>query len=190
MELLELAERVVGQARQGEQVEVFLGRSHQTEVKVFDGAVESLSSADTQGVGVRVSVDGRQGFAYAASLDDPIIAETLDEARDNAAFGTVDEYLGLATPDGVEPVDLELFRPELAAFPTDRKVEMALELERAVRAADPRIRGVESADYGDSVSESAIASTEGVRVTARRSGCSIVASAMAGEGSEPMTGSG
>ncbi|MDQ3641925.1 MAG: TldD/PmbA family protein [Actinomycetota bacterium] len=189
-DLLELAERIVGQARPGEQVEVFLGRSHHTEVKVFDGAVESLSSADTQGVGVRVVVDGRQGFAYAASLEDPIIAETLDEARDNAGFGTVDEFLGLAAPDGVEPVDLDLFRPELAAFPTDRKVEMALELERAVRAADPRIRGVESADYGDSVSESAIASTEGVRATTRRSGCSIVASAMAGEGTETMTGSG
>jgi PmbA protein len=189
-ELLELAERIVDRARPGEQVEVFLGRSHHTEVKVFDGAVESLSSADTQGVGVRVIVDGRQGFAYAASLDDAIVAETLDEARDNAAFGTVDEFLGLASPDGVAPVDLDLFRPELAAFPADRKVEMALELERAVKAADARIRGVEAAEYGDSSSESAIASTAGVRATTRRSSCSIVASAMAGEGTETMTGSG
>ena len=76
-ELLALAERIVGQARTGEQVEAFLGRSQHTAVKVFDGAVESLSSADTQGVGVRVIVDGRQGFAYAASLEGPIIAETL-----------------------------------------------------------------------------------------------------------------
>ena len=189
-ELLALAESIVGQARTGEQVEAFLGRSRHTAVKVFDGAVESLSSADTQGVGVRVIVDGRQGFAYAASLEGPVIAETLDEARDNAAFGTVDEFLGLVGPDGVAPVDLDLFRPELTDFPTDRKVEMALELERAVRAADSRIRGVEAAEYGDSVSESAIASTEGVRATTRRSGCSIVASAMAGEGSETMTGSG
>lgn len=189
-DLLELAERIIGEAKAGEQVEVFLGRSHHTDVKVFDGAVESLSSADTQGVGVRVIVDGRQGFAYAASLEDSIVAETLEEARDNAAFGTVDEFLGLATPDGVEPVDLDLFRPELAQFPADRKVEMALELERAVKAADSRIRGVESAEYGDSRSESAIASTTGVRAATRRSSCSIVASAMAGEGTETMTGSG
>jgi PmbA protein len=67
---------------------------------------------------------------------------------------------------------------------------MTLELERAVRAADPRIRGVESAEYGDSVSESAIASTAGIRTTTRRSGCSIVASALAGEGTETQTGSG
>jgi PmbA protein len=189
-ELLDLAERVVAQARTGEQVEVYLGRSHHTEVKVFDGAVESLSSADTQGVGVRVITGGRQGFAYAASLDDDVVAETLSEARDNAQFGTVDEYLGLAAPDGVEPVDLDLYRPEITSFPADRKVELALELERAVRAADPRIRGVEAAEYGDSVSESAIASTEGIRATTRRSGCSIFASALAGQGTGTMTGSG
>jgi PmbA protein len=189
-ELLELAERIVERAKPAEQVEAYLGRGHHTEVKVFDGAVESLSSADTQGVGVRVIVDGRQGFAYAASLDESIIAETLEEARDNAGFGTVDEYLGLARPDGVEPVDLDLFRPELAEFPADRKVEMALELERSVRAADPRIRGVEMAEYGDSSGESAIATTTGVRATSRRTSCSIVASAMAGEGTETMTGSG
>jgi len=188
--LLDLAGRVAGRALPGEQVEVYLGRGHHTEVKVFDGAVESLSSADTQGVGVRVITGGRQGFAYAASLDDAVVAETLAEARDNAAFGTVDEHLGLAAPDGVEPVDLDLFRPELAAFPAERKIELALELERAVRAADPRIRGVESAVYGDSTSESAIASTEGVRATTRRTVCSIVASALAGEGTETQTGSG
>jgi len=188
--LLDLAERILERASPGEQVEVFAGRSHHTEVKVFDGAVESLSSADTQGVGVRVVVGGRQGFAYAASLEDDMVADTLAEARDNAGFGTVDDCLGLTGPDGVEPVDLDLFREELARFPTERKIEMTLELERAVRAADPRIRGVESAEYGDSVSESAIASTEGVRATTRRSGCSIVVSALAGEGSETQTGSG
>lgn len=189
-ELLELAEKIVGEAQAGEQVEVYLGRGHHTSVKVFDGAVESLSSADTSGVGVRVIVDGRQGFAYAASLEASIVAETLAEARDNAAFGTVDEYLGLVSPDGVEPVDLDLYREELAQFPADRKVELALELERAVRAADPRIRGVEMAEYGDSSGESAIATTTGVRATSRRTSCSIVASAMAGEGTETMTGSG
>ncbi|HEX2048586.1 MAG TPA: TldD/PmbA family protein [Acidimicrobiales bacterium] len=189
-ELLEVAERVLDQARPGEQVEVFLGRSHHTEVKVFDGAVESLSSADTQGVGVRVIVDGRQGFAYAASLDESVVAETVAEARDNAQFGTVDEFLGLVAPDGVEPVDLDLYRPEITEFPAERKVELALELDRAVKAADPRIRGVEAAEYGDSVSESATASTEGIRATSRRSGCSIYASALAGEGTGTMTGTG
>ena len=188
--LLELAERVVAEARPGEQVEAYLGRSSRTEVKVFGGEVESLSSADTAGIGVRVVVDGRQGFAYAGSLDADVVADVLAEARDNASFGTIDEYLGLVGPDGVAAADLDLFRDALAAFPTDRKVQLALDVDRATRAADPRIRGLESAGYGDSSSESAIVSTEGIRVTSRRTNCSIWAEALAGEGTDTQTGYG
>ncbi len=189
-DLLDLVDRVVAWAEPGEQVEAYAARGHHTEVKVFDGDVESLSSADTSGIGVRVVVGGRQGFAYAGSLDESVLAETLAEARDNAGFGSVDEFLGLPSPDGVEPVDLDVFRPELATFPADRKVELALEVERATRAADRRIRGVETASYGDTLAESALASTEGIRTSARRTVCYVNADAIAGEGAESQTGYG
>src|SRR5947207_600214 len=96
--LLALVRKLAGEARPLEQVEAYAARSHQTEVKVFGGEVESLSSADVDGVGVRVVVDGRQGFAWAGSLEPDIVAETLTEARDNAGFGSLDEHLGLPTP--------------------------------------------------------------------------------------------
>ncbi len=189
-DLLALAERVAGWAADGEQVEAYVARSHHTEVKAFGGEVESLSSADTEGIGIRVVTGGRQGFAYAASLDETVVAETLAEARDNATFATVDEFAGLARPDGVEPVDLDLWCPELAVFPADRKVAIALEVERATRAADPRIRGIESAQYGDVASEAAVASSEGIRASSRRTVCSVYADAMAGEGTDTQTGYG
>ncbi len=189
-DLLDLVERVVDRARPGEQVEAYASRGHHTEVKVFDGEVESLSSADTSGIGVRVVVGGRQGFAYAGSLDEAVLAETLAEARDNAGFGTVDEFLGLASPDGVEAADLDLFRPELAAFPAAAKVELALEVERATRSGDSRIRGVETSGYGDTVAESALASTEGIRTSARRTVCYVTADAIADDGSGSQTGYG
>src|SRR5436305_7954095 len=102
-ELLVIAERVAAQAKDGEEVEAYVARTRDTEVKVFDGDVESLSSAETEGVGVRVVHEHRQGFAYAGSLDPDAVAEALDEARDNAAFGTEDPFLGLPEPDGVAP---------------------------------------------------------------------------------------
>ena len=43
-------------------------------------------------------VDHRQGYAWAGSLDADVVAETLAEARDNAAFGAPDECYGLAAP--------------------------------------------------------------------------------------------
>jgi len=44
-ELLDLAERVAGWTRGGEQVEAYVARTHDTSVRVYDGDVESLSSA-------------------------------------------------------------------------------------------------------------------------------------------------
>jgi len=188
--LLDIATRVAERAVAGEQIEAYLARSLSTDVKVFGGDIESLSSAETHGIGVRVVTGGRQGFAYAGSLDEGVIEETIAEARDNAGFGTVDEYLGLPEPGGVEATDLDLYREDMASVPASRKVDLALEAERATRAADSRIRGVETASYGDSAYEGAIASSLGVRAAWRRTVCSLYASALAGDGGETQTGYG
>jgi PmbA protein len=58
---------------------------------------------------------------------------------------------------------LDLFDAEVEAMPVDRKIDMALCLEAAVRSADPRVRGVRASIYEDVRSERFIASTRGVR---------------------------
>ncbi|MCU4185354.1 TldD/PmbA family protein [Acidiferrimicrobium sp. IK] len=189
-ELSELAERVAGWARDGEQVEAFVARGRDTEIQVYSGEVESLSSAESAGIGIRVVAGGRQGFAYAGSLAADVVEETLAEARDNAGFASPDEWVGLAVPDGVVAADLDLWRDDLAAFATADKVSLALDLEKAVRAGDPRIRQVESAEWGDGAYESAIATSTGIRAAWRRTVCYVSAQAVAGEGSETQTASG
>jgi PmbA protein len=189
-DLLEVGDRVVGWAREGEQVEAVAIRSRQTDIRAYGGEVEQLSSAEALGVGIRVISEGRQGFAYAGTFDDEVLQETLADARDNASFGTRDEWVALAEPDGVEPVALEVFRADLADLPTDRKVDIALELERAVRAGDPRISGIESAEYGDAIAEAAIVSTTGIRTSSRETAASLFCAALASEGSETQTGFG
>lgn len=189
-ELLEIADRVVGWARDGEQVEVVVGRSNSTEVRVYEGDIESLSSATTAGVGVRVVAGGRQGFAYAGTLDESVLGEVLAEARDNASFGTPDEFLGLAEPDGVALPELDLYHPGLATVPTDAKVTLALELERAVRAADTRITGIEAAEYADSISEGVVVSTTGIRAAGRDTGCYVGAYPLATDDGDTKTGFG
>jgi PmbA protein len=191
--LLDVARRVAGMAGAGEQVEAYVIRTHDTEVKVFDGEVESLSVAEVEGVGVRLLHDHRQGYAWAGSFDPDVVAETVAEARDNAGFGTPDEFLGLPEPAdvaGVDAADLDLWRDELLRTPTERKVALALEIEASTRAADARVRGVESAEYGDGAVEVAVASSLGVEASARRTVCSVASFALAGEGAETQTGYG
>lgn len=189
-ELLDLAERVVGLAEGSEQLEVVVVHEHETEVRAYEGEVESLTVAESRGVGVRVVSGNRQGFAYTGTLDEAAVGEALAEARDNLSFATPDEYCGVAEPDGVEPADMDLFRASLADYPTDAKVAMALELERLTRAADERISGIESAEYSDSITESAVATTTGIRATSRETGCFLSAYALAEQDGETQTGFG
>ena len=104
-ELLTVAESVVDQAAAGEQVEAYVARGTSTEVKAYDGEVEAFTSATSAGIGIRVVVDGRAGFAHAGSLEPDIIAETLAAARDNMAFAEADEWVAIAEPDGGTPIE-------------------------------------------------------------------------------------
>jgi PmbA protein len=189
-ELSNIVERIVGEAGAGEQLEAVAAYSRDTEVRVYEGEIEQFASAESQGVGIRVIANGRQGFAYAGSLDEAVIAETLAEARDNATFGSVDEFLGLAEPDGVAAAELDLYKPELASVPTEDKIALAIELERATRAADARITGIETAEYADVIAESAVATSTGVSNSSAETGCYLTSYALATEGDETQTGFG
>jgi PmbA protein len=190
-ELLDLARRIADRALPGEEIEAYVGRGSSLSVKAFGGEVESLTSAESFGVGVRIVRDRRQGFAHCGTLDDEVVLETLAEARDNVAFGEPDEFFGLPRPDGVDQPELDgLWRDELARVPVDRKVEMALELERRVMALDPRVTGVRTAGYGDSTGEAAVATNTGIASYGRGTWCHLSVSALARQGDETKIGGG
>jgi PmbA protein len=194
-DLLALAESVVAEAQPGEALEVYVARGTDTEVRAYDGEIESLATATSSGVGIRVlfgggDQGGRVGFAWAGSLEPEVVSAALGEARDNAEFATPDPFVVFASPDGHPVAGLDLWDDELVSVPTDKKVALALDLERQVRAADPRVRQVSSADYGDEQSEMALASTTGIRATARSTGAFLSVSAIAGEGADTQTGTG
>lgn len=189
-DLLSVAQQVLGWANEGEEVEVVAVHERDTEIRVYGGEIEQFTASESQGVGVRVIRDQRQGFAYAGTLDEDVLAETLTEARDNATFGTPDDFLGLATPDGVAVQALELFDATAASIPTQDKIAMTIELEAQTLAADSRIIGIESADYADSLSESALVSTAGLEVTSKESQSYVTSTALAEQDGDTQIGFG
>jgi PmbA protein len=192
-ELQIIADRVIEQSAAGEQMEAFVSRGGETEVRVYEGDVEHFVSAQSEGIGIRVIKDGRTGFAYAGTLDEAAISEVLAEARDNVAFGTIDEFAGLALPDGVAPTEQSLWDDTLADFATDRKIDIAKELEKLASGLDARVR-VDDSNYADAWGEAAVASTAGIRSVGRENGCYVSVSTLADEGegddAETQTGFG
>jgi PmbA protein len=188
-DLQALADSVVAQATSGEHVEAFVSRGIETDIRIYEGQVEHFVSAQSEGIGIRVVRDGRTGFAYAGTLDASAIAEVLADARENVQFGSPDEWAGLAEPDGVDVVAQSLWNETLAEYPTERKIELAKELERLTLAADRRVR-VDDSNYADVAVESAVSSTNGVRRSGRENGCFVSIGTLADDGDETQTGFG
>lgn len=191
-ELLDIARSIASRAGSGESIEAYVAAGTETEVRAYEGAVESLTAASTSGIGVRVLVEGgdgaRVGFASAGSLDADAIEAVVREARDNARFATPDEMVAFAVPDGHAVAELTLEDPSLAACSTDRKIAMAIEIERAARAADARVRQVDDASYGDATVESAIASSTGIEASTRRTMAWLSVAAIAHQDGQDQVG--
>ena len=117
-------------ARPGEQLEVFVARGRRPRVKAYGGEVESLTSAESAGVGIRVIRDHRQGFAHAGTLDDDVIARGAGRRpRQRRVRRARRVRTRWPTPDGVAAVEQDLWRDELVAVP-----------DRAQGRAGPRAR--------------------------------------------------
>ena len=77
--LLAIADEVIALSASNEQIEVIAVHDQETDIRVYKGELESFTASESQGVGIRVVQDGRQGMAYAGSLDMEILKETLSK---------------------------------------------------------------------------------------------------------------
>jgi PmbA protein len=186
-DLQAIADAIVAEAQPGEQIAAYLGRSSETDIRVRNQEIEHFVSAQSQSVSVTVIVDGCTGASSAGAFDETSWREVLAEARENATFGTPDEFAGLAEPDGVAIVEQKLWDDDLAAFPTDKKIEIAKELERLVLAEDSRIR-IDDVNYSDGSTEEASATTLGIRSSSRSNSCYATVSVLVDDNGETQTG--
>ncbi len=189
-DLISIGESIVSRATDAEQIEVYLLWERETSIRVYEKDIESLTSAEASGVGIRVISNGRVGISYAGTLDVGEIDRTLDEARDNARFGSVDVFAGVADPDGIEAPRLDLWSNDLMQAPTDRKIALAMDLEKLTLSKDKRIRSLNSSNYGDVSVEAAIVNSKGVASFSQQTYCWVWAYALAVANDETQTGYG
>ena len=141
--------------------EAFVQDSTGLEVRVFDAEVESLTEAGGRGLGIRAWIDGRAGYAYGTDLGEAGVGEIAAGAVEAARIADPDEHAGVPQPSG-EPREIPgLADPAAGEWSTERKVELAKQVERAAREADARVAAVETTVYVDERSSVALASSRG-----------------------------
>jgi PmbA protein len=186
-DLHELCAAAVGAATGDEAVEAYAEESRHTEASALRGEIEGLTFAESRGVGVRLIAGGRLGYAYAADPTADEVREAVRRARENAALAEADEFNLLPNFVPADPIPA-LYREDQAQISTDRKVALALDLERRAISIDPRATKIDAAQIGDAVSRVAIASTAGVQAEYARTDAWCVAVSLAVEGDETQTG--
>ena len=188
-DLLDLARAVVERSTSDEGLEAFLTHERDFSVKAYNGEVESLSSAEPRGAGVRILSGNKVGFAYTTDLTSEGLDAVVESARENAKHASEDDAVGLASGWAEDPADIpglvDAGQPDVSA---DDKVAFAVELERITRGYDPRIRTVEDAVYADSDTEIAIATSTGVSGSYRRTDAWCYSLAIATEGDDTQIG--
>ena len=188
-ELLDIAVAVAHRAIGSEHIEAFLTHERTFEARAFGGEIESVSSAEPRGAGIRVVLDHRVGFSYTTDLSDAGLGAALDLARANARFATEDEAVALAQGWSSRPADVAgLLDPAQPTVPAEDKVAFTLDLERATRAADPRVRTVEDAVYSDTEATIAIATSTGVEGAYARTDAWCYSVAIAEDGGDTEVG--
>ena len=187
MDLAELCRAALASAAAGEQAEAYAGWNRKTEVRARGGEVEALTSSESRGVGVRLVAGGRLGYAWAADPTADEARELLDAARASARHSTVDEANVLPAAAQAEPLS-GLYRPAVSELSSERKVSLAIDLERAAISAQPDVRKVEDVVYADAISRVAVVSTAGVEASYERTDCWCVVAALAERDGETQSG--
>ena len=157
-------------------------------VRVYAGEVESMSDAGGRGVGVRAFAGRRAGYAYGTDLSDEGVDEVARSAREAAALADEDEHEGLPEETGVSEVD-GLASPAFGDWPTERVVELVLEVDRAARAREG-VTQVENSVYSDAQGSVALANSRGFAACYGATQAWAYSSAFAGVGADLMTGLG
>src|SRR5262245_54042806 len=129
-------------------------------VRVYDSAVESVLEAGSRGAGVRVFAGGRSGYAYGSDLSEAGLRRLAAAAIGAAAVTEPDELAGIPDRPGAAEVG-PLASPEIERWTMDRRVELALAVERAARERDPLVSNVEDTVYSDSTGRVALANSAG-----------------------------
>ena len=188
MNYKELTEKLVNKCLKlgADQAEVYLQSSRNLSIGILNNEIETIEEASSHGVGFRVFVEGRMGFSHCNDFNDNALEDTIKRAVAFAKLTTPDENNVLPDDQGVTNVS-GLYDPEIAAVSMEKKIAMALEVEK-LALADPRITKSSGSGFGESETEVFIANSKGISKTYLTGGCSLGVSVVAEKGEQKNTG--
>jgi len=168
---LQLAERIVAEATKAgaQQCSAVVTNSRFIDLRHREGDVETIRESSSAGVGINLYVDGRYASHATSDLRWEALAPFISQAVAMTRLLAPDPHRGLADPSlyaNRPEVDLGLWDTAYDTVDTDRRREIAAELDAIALKQDKAIISVTSGYY-DSVNQVARVHSNGFSGTRR-----------------------
>lgn len=167
--------------------EVFLVNSEELTIQVARQKVENLKLAQESGLGLRVIVDNRLGYAFTSDLSEEALNKVVEMALHNSRESVSDTNWELPAPPAAYH-EMALYDERIFETPVEEKIRFAQEIEQAARAFDPRVKITERTAYQDSRYQICIFNSLGLQAAYRGSYCGGYAVVVGQENDDNQTG--
>ncbi|MBI5882578.1 MAG: TldD/PmbA family protein [Elusimicrobia bacterium] len=167
----------------GVEAEVYLARGQERGIEMRNGALESIQSAASEGVGLRVLDQGRVGFASAGGVDKETIQGLFDRVSEQMPHLEPDDKAGFASSGPAPSLKREfkasLWDDSLFSKSLDTWQERLETMQSRALKEDRRVRSVLRVGYGESRGEVVVANTRGIQAFEKGSSATLGLSVLA-----------
>lgn len=147
-----------------EQCEVYYTTGSEFETGVFKGEIVSYKVSDSVGLSFRALKDGKMGYSATQVLDDEAIDMLVDGVLTSLSLLEDEDEQFLYNGAG-EYAAVNCFSEDVEKITVREKIDMALKMEQAALAADPRVEQVTDSEVFTSSGECRIVNTLGLDVS-------------------------
>ncbi|MFW9926256.1 MAG: TldD/PmbA family protein [Candidatus Thorarchaeota archaeon] len=189
-QFLEIAERAVKMAEKlgAEQAEAYVGQSNSFVIDVENSAIKGAEEQHDAGIGIRIIMDKKIGFAYVTTLYEDDVKEAVSKSFDLAKASIPDpEFVSLPSTEHAYPEVRGLYDKKIQELSSDDAADYM------IRVVDASKQVLEGRDYAidggiqTSSSVSAIVNSLGVAKSSKRTSITLYSLPIVKEGDDQTT---
>jgi PmbA protein len=152
--------------RGAQHFDAFAGESESIGLELFEGRVKNTEISSSRGIGVRLFIDDKPGYAYTERFSRNALEQTITDAVAHTRL-TGPLKLEIPEPQSLPDFDLELWNAGLEAIELDLMKSLGLKLEDIALSADKRVKNVPYLGVGRNSAKTWIQNSRGIRYAAQ-----------------------
>jgi PmbA protein len=144
--------------------EIYLSHVDSTSIEVKDQQIECFTTAQSNGLALRILKDNRMGFSYTTQFTKDSFEQVIARALTSARYASPEECNDFPSQTGPLP-DLNLFDDDGYALPKEAKIEKLKMIEREALSYDKRITKIRKASYYEQMVKKHLINSYGLNLT-------------------------